>query len=226
MNYISNISIKVLYNILKKAYRNFGFDILSLFRNLQYNFYRNVVHVNAILIANKSSQLRIDSSAKLILKAPLYLGKNIFDNDKLSARIWIMDGGIIDVEGLFTIHNGAFIHIRKGGHLILKTGYINQGANIVCEGKIEIGEGCAIAPNVMIRDCDSHIIIGQEEKSIQNIKIGNHVWIGQNAAILKGVTVGDGAIIGANAVVTKDVPANCAVAGNPARVIKENVYWK
>ena len=66
----------------------------------------------------------------------------------------------------------------------------------------------------------------EKEKSIQNIKIGNHVWIGQNAAILKGVTIGDGAIVAANAVVTKDVPAHCAVGGNPAKVIKENVYWK
>ena len=52
------------------------------------------------------------------------------------------------------------------------------------------------------------------------------MWIGQGASVLKGVNLGEGAIVAANAVVTKDVPANCAVAGNPARVIKENVYWK
>jgi acetyltransferase-like isoleucine patch superfamily enzyme len=43
---------------------------------------------------------------------------------------------------------------------------------------------------------------------------------------LKGVTIGDGAIVAAGAVVTKDVPAYSLVAGNPARVIKENVVWK
>lgn len=105
-------------------------------------------------------------------------------------------------------------------------GYINWGCNIVCEGTIEIGKDCAIAPNVMIRSCDSHQIVGQESESVKDIKIGNHVWIGQNAAILKGVTIGDGAIIGANAVVTKDVPAHCIAVGNPAHVIKENIEWR
>lgn len=127
---------------------------------------------------------------------------------------------------MFTIHNGALIHIHKKGTLILHGGYINMGCIIVCEGTIEIGEDCAIAPNVMIRSCDSHQIVGHESESVKDIKIGNHVWIGQNAAVLKGVTIGDGAIIGANAVVTKDVPAHCLAVGNPAKVIRENVEWK
>lgn len=52
------------------------------------------------------------------------------------------------------------------------------------------------------------------------------VWICAKATILKGVTIGDGAIVAAGAVVTKDMPAYSLVAGNPARVIKENVIWK
>ena len=53
--------------------------------------------------------------------------------------------------------------------------------------------------------------------------IGNDVWIGSHAMILGGVKVGDGAVIGAGAVVTKDVPANCIVAGNPAKVVRTNI---
>lgn len=37
--------------------------------------------------------------------------------------------------------------------------------------------------------------------------------------ILKGVHVGNNVIIGANSLVNKDIPNNCVVAGNPARVI-------
>ena len=37
--------------------------------------------------------------------------------------------------------------------------------------------------------------------------------------ILKSVQIGDNVIIGANSLVNKDVPDNCVVAGNPARVI-------
>ena len=58
------------------------------------------------------------------------------------------------------------------------------------------------------------------------VHIGNHVWIGRSAIILKGVTIGAGAIVGAGSVVTRDVPARSLVAGNPAKVIKENVEWE
>ena len=51
--------------------------------------------------------------------------------------------------------------------------------------------------------------------------IGDNVWIGGNAVILPGVTLGDNVVVGAGAVVTKSFPSNVAIAGNPAKVIKE-----
>ena len=50
--------------------------------------------------------------------------------------------------------------------------------------------------------------------------IGDNVSIGANATIIGDVTVGNNVIIGAGSVVVKDVPDNCVVAGNPAKVIK------
>ena len=58
------------------------------------------------------------------------------------------------------------------------------------------------------------------------ITIEDDVWIGFRASIMKGVTVGRGSIVSANACVYKDVPPNCIVAGNPARVIKEGISWR
>ena len=58
------------------------------------------------------------------------------------------------------------------------------------------------------------------------IEIGDHVWIGLRAIILKGVKIGNGSVIAAGAVVTRDVPPYSLVAGVPARVIKENIYWE
>ena len=54
--------------------------------------------------------------------------------------------------------------------------------------------------------------------------IGNNVWIGDKATILPGVTIGDGCVVAANAVVTKNVPPYCVVAGNPAKIIKQNIH--
>jgi len=42
--------------------------------------------------------------------------------------------------------------------------------------------------------------------------------IGSNATLLP-VTIGENVKVGAGAVVTKDVPDNCIVTGNPARII-------
>lgn len=49
--------------------------------------------------------------------------------------------------------------------------------------------------------------------------IGDNVLIGAGAKIIGHVRVGNNVKIGANAVVTKDIPDNCTVVGNPARII-------
>ena len=53
--------------------------------------------------------------------------------------------------------------------------------------------------------------------------IGENCFIGARSIILPGLKIGDGCIVGAGSVVTRDVPGKCAVAGNPAKIIKENI---
>ncbi len=53
--------------------------------------------------------------------------------------------------------------------------------------------------------------------------IGKRCFVGANAIIMCGVHVGDEVIVGGGAIVTKDVPSNCIVAGNPARIIKIDI---
>jgi len=54
-------------------------------------------------------------------------------------------------------------------------------------------------------------------------RIGKRCFIGADAIILPGVTIGDNVVVGCGSVVTKDVPSGCIVAGNPAKVIRENI---
>lgn len=53
--------------------------------------------------------------------------------------------------------------------------------------------------------------------------IGKRCFIGANAVIMCGIKIGDEVIVGSGTIVTKDVPSNCIVAGNPARIIKEYI---
>lgn len=50
--------------------------------------------------------------------------------------------------------------------------------------------------------------------------IGNNVEIYTNAVVFGGIIIGDNVKIGAGAVVNKDIPDNCTVVGNPAKIIK------
>lgn len=55
--------------------------------------------------------------------------------------------------------------------------------------------------------------------------IGKSCVIGVGATILGGVKIGNYCVIGAGAVVSKDVPDNTIVAGNPAKVVKEEIVF-
>jgi len=54
-------------------------------------------------------------------------------------------------------------------------------------------------------------------------RIGCKCFIGANAIVMAGVTIGDSVVIGSGSVVTKNVPSGCIVAGNPAKILRENI---
>lgn len=52
--------------------------------------------------------------------------------------------------------------------------------------------------------------------------IGNNVSLGANVTIIGGVHIGNNVMVGAGSVVVKDIPDNCVVVGNPAKVIRKH----
>lgn len=122
---------------------------------------------------------------------------------------------------------GSGLEVRINEDVIL-----SQCVHIVCQeqnSRIIIKEGTGISHHTMIRSSDSHSIIdlatGARANPQKDIIIGEHVWVAPFSTILKGVTVGRDAVIATGSVVTKDVPASCIAAGNPARIVKENIIW-
>lgn len=49
---------------------------------------------------------------------------------------------------------------------------------------------------------------------------GDNVYVAANATVIGGIHIGSNVIIGAGSVVTKDIPDDCVVVGNPARIIR------
>lgn len=89
--------------------------------------------------------------------------------------------------------------------------------------QIIIGTNCDISSNVSLIT-GSHKISEYGRRAgdgfSKDITIGNNVWIGYGAILLSNIKIGDGSIVAAGSLVNKDVPPNCIVGGNPARIIK------
>lgn len=54
------------------------------------------------------------------------------------------------------------------------------------------------------------------------ITIGNNVWLPWRIFIMPGTVIGDNVVIGANSLVSGKQPSNVLIAGNPAKIIREN----
>lgn len=148
---------------------------------------------------------------------------------KIKSELILCEDSHLIIEDNFDLYQGASLYVGKGATLRLKGhSYLNTNSVINCFNYIEIGYHTYISDNVSIQDSDNHYIKyeGIERPNTLSIIIGDYVWIAKNAIILKGVTIGNGAIIAAGSIVTKNVPERCLVAGNPAKVIKENVEWR
>lgn len=136
-------------------------------------------------------------------------------------------------EGQIYVEGDGYVEM----HPYSKIGHTTK---ILCVNKVIIGAYTAIADDTTICDNNNHPIspsfrkqmrltpVGHDMRMWKHsasapIIIGENCWIGANVRICKGVTIGDNSIVAACSVVTKDVPANCIVAGNPAKIVKTDI---
>jgi acetyltransferase-like isoleucine patch superfamily enzyme len=182
------------------------------------------------------------------------LGKNILANDKVIikgaanietggllqigmnpvAMMHKRDSTLLNVKGRLTfldnyiIGKGCRLDIGENATAELGKGYITANSIFIIWHGISIGHDHAISWGCQFIDGDHHHIsyLGRQERD-PRIVIGNHVWVGSNVTVLKGSRIPDGCVIAAGAVVCSvfEKP-NCLIAGNPAKVIREQISWQ
>src|ERR1041385_2844167 len=117
---------------------------------------------------------------------------------------------------------GAFVEIQKNAKIgtnckISSHSFICEGVTI--EDQVFIGHSVTFINDSYPRAAtESGELQTEADWKVEMTTVKKGASIGSGSTILANVTVGENALVGAGSVVTKDVPANCVVAGNPARV--------
>jgi acetyltransferase-like isoleucine patch superfamily enzyme len=119
---------------------------------------------------------------------------------------------------------GAFVEIQKNASVgrqckISSHTFVCEGVTI--EDNVFIGHGVMFINDIYPRATANGQLQTEADWRVERTVIKNGASIGTGATILANVTIGENAIVGAGSVVTKNVPANCIVAGNPAKVFRK-----
>ena len=127
------------------------------------------------------------------------------------------------------LYQRTIIVARYGGKISIGSGCGISGTTIYAMDSIKIGDNVLIGGNCKIIDNDFHPLPASQRinQKVENIKtrpieIGDGCFIGANSIILKGCELGKNCVVGAGSVVSGTFPDNVIIAGNPARIIKEN----
>lgn len=199
----------------------------SSIRTLRHNSLKSILSNRYISFA-PHAYCQISGKSDICMKGMLKIGYARFKHSHFPTQLLVDSGSKLTVLNDFVVGYGSDIQVLSGGELILKgKGGSNVNFNLICSNRIEIGEGVRIGRNVTIRDNNgNHYINRSGYKNSRPVIIGDRAWLCEGCTIMPGVKIGAGAIIGAKAFVTSNVPPNAMVAGNPARIVDEDVLWK
>ena len=217
---------------------NFIQNIIDIIRGKKKSFFSNAVN-NNIKVAKKIMkfvELNISgvNNTVIIENIETNRGKiiiNIFgDNNsiiikeglKLSGRLNVLIGQ--NHSNFGKVVNSEFYIDKNTGIESLQ--YVTFNSNTYCH----IGKSCMFAYDIIIFNTDAHPIFNKDTMEIINkvkgVNIGYHCWVGANVTILKNTQIADGCIVGWGSIVSgKHLTPNCAIAGNPARKVKEGITW-
>lgn len=151
---------------------------------------------------------------------------------------WNGNKSILNIKGRFFV--GGFIQFGVGCSIIVDenselhigdNACIGANTKIICRNRIVVGDNFRTAWDVQIFDTNFHYIKNIEDGSVsrreKEVVIGNNNWFGNRCTVMPGTKTNDFFIAASNSLCNKDytesVPKYSLVAGQPARLIKQNV---
>lgn len=137
-----------------------------------------------------------------------------------------------------SVYQGTMFDLGRSGTVSIGQFALINGARIICDSMIEIGDYALISWNVVLMDTyrvsrnsverraaleamDGRVAPRNTAVSARQITIGRNTWLGFDVCVLPGVTIGEGSIVGARSVVAQDIPPYTIAVGNPARILRE-----
>lgn len=127
---------------------------------------------------------------------------------------------------------GRFLFDGDEQQLLIGESTTFERVNIVlAEGcSVSIGKDCMLSFGIQIRTSDAHSVLDATTRvrtnPSKNIFIDDHVWVGAEAIIQKGSSIPKNSIVGIRSVVAGAfINPNVAIAGIPAKIVKENIDW-
>lgn len=131
--------------------------------------------------------------------------------------------------------SAAEFYCGAGSAIILNGGVVATSRAMVDArngGSIVAEHDQLWAANVVVTTDDMHrledLVTGERLNPYgAQIRLGRHVWLCRDAIVTGNTEIGEGSVVGSRAMVRgQKVAANTAVAGTPARVIREGITWR
>jgi acetyltransferase-like isoleucine patch superfamily enzyme len=127
------------------------------------------------------------------------------------------------------LYNGTFFDLGPAAEVVIGNYTTVVGAIFATNRRIEIGDYCLIAHEVVFADSSAAVPGGDVSdhddldawpaSNEPSIVVGENCWIGARAILLAGARLGQGVIVGAGTIVDQVVPDYAIIVGNPARIV-------
>lgn len=202
--------------------------------------------IKGFLTAGKKSYVELSGASSI------EIGKNVIIDADVTFKIgWnssVKIGNNVDIRSNCEIICQDNSEIIIGNHSIIRENtciraklnsqikigeYALLGENTIigaiASNHIYIAEHLLGASNVTIQCINGHSIMDLKNQRVhssrKDIYIEKHVWLCWGCNILTGAKIGAHSVVGMLSLVNKKFPPHVMLAGNPARVVREEVDW-